>query len=188
MTDHEKEVVLSLYWNELPIGRKNAVTYDDLREMWNKDKRGVRQILHDLSLYDNGDNYVLIRSGKTRGFYKTDDLDEIAAYRKECLNKGRSVFAPVKKCNRVLNAGGGQLEIFNNLRAVREMRGLKQKNVCKQMREFDRAFDVSLLSKMENGVCLPTYEQTAKLAEIYGVQASDLVRADLSALDLFDAI
>lgn len=182
------ETHLSLYWEELPTGKENAVTYDDLREMWNKDKRQVRRILHDLSLYDNGDNYVLIRSGKTRGFYKTDDLDEIAAYRKECLNKGRSVFAPVKKCNRVLNAGGGQLEIFNNLRAVREALGMKQKTVCEKMKEFDRAFDVSLLSKMENGVCLPTHAQTAKLAEIYGVQASELVRVDLSAFDLFDAI
>lgn len=179
---------LELYWSEIPTGKENAVSYDDLREMWNKDKRTVRRILHELSCIDTGDNYVLIRSGKTRGFYKTDDLDEIAAYRKECLNKGRSVFAPVKKCNRVLNAGGGQLEIFNNLRAVREMRGMKQKTVCKQMKQFDRAFDVSLLSKMENGVCLPTYAQTAKLAEIYGVQASELVRADLSAVDLFDAI
>lgn len=182
------KTTLLLFWEEIPTGKKNALTYDDLREMWNKDKRSVRNILHELSCLDTGDNYILIRSGKTRGFYKTDDLDEIAAYRKECLNKGRSVFAPVKKCNRVLNACGGQLEIFNNLRAVREARGLKQKTVCKQMKQFDRAFDVSLLSKMENGVCLPTYAQTVKLAEIYGVQASDLVRADLSALDLFDAI
>jgi hypothetical protein len=176
------------YWHEIPIGKENAVTYDDLREMWNKDKREVRRILHNLSAFDNGDNYVLIRSGKTRGFYRTDDHAEIAAYRKECLNKGRSIFAPVKKCNRVLNDGGGQLEIFNNLRAVREALGMKQKTVCERMKEFDRAFDVSLLSKMENGVCLPTYAQTAHLAEIYGVQASELIGVDLYELDLFDAI
>lgn len=179
---------LELYWSEIPTGRANAVTYDDLRDMWNKDRREVRRILHELSCIDTGDDYVLIRSGKTRGFYKTDDLDEIAAYRKECLNKGRSIFAPVKKCNRVLNNGGGQLEIFNNLRTVRESLGMKQKTVCKQMREFDRAFDCSLLSKMENGVCLPTYAQTAKLAEIYGVQASELIGVDLYDLDIFDAI
>lgn len=182
------EKYLELYWSEMPIGKENAVSYDDLREMWSKDKRGVRQILHVLSLYDNGDNYVLIRSGKTRGFYKTDDPEEISAYRKECLNKGRSVFAPVKKCNRILKDGGGQLEFFNNLRAVREALGMKQKAVCKQMKQFDRAFDESLLSKMENGVCLPTYAQTVKLAEIYGVEASDLIKADLPALDLFNAI
>lgn len=176
------------FWEDIPTGRENAVSYDELGLIWGKCKREVRRLLHDLSLYDNGDNYVLIRSGKTRGFYKTDDLDEIAAYRKECLNKGRSIFAPVKKCNRVLNDGGGQLEIFNNLRAVRESLGMKQKTVCEQMKQFDRAFDVSLLSKMENGVCLPTYAQTAHLAEIYGVQASELIGVDLYELDLFDAI
>lgn len=184
MNDFER----AFYWDEIPIGKENAVTYDDLREMWHKCKREVRRLLHELSLYDNGDNYILIRSGKTRGFYKTDDLDEIAAYRKECINKGRSVFAPVKKCNRVLNDYGGQLEFFNNLRAVREALGMKQKTVCERMKEFDRAFDVSLLSKMENGVCLPTYAQTAHLAEIYGVQASDLIGVDLYDFDLFDAI
>lgn len=182
------DITLSLYWEELPIGKENAATYDDLREKWNKCKREVRRLLHDLSSFDNGDNYVLIRSGKTRGFYKTDDLDEIAAYRKECLNKGRSIFAPVKKCNRVLNDGGGQLEIFNNLRAVREALGMKQKTVCERMKEFDRAFDVSLLSKMENGVCLPTYAQTAKLAEIYGVEPCELVRVEILDFDIFDAI
>lgn len=182
------EITLLMYWEELPIGKHNAASYDELRLLWGKDKRTVRRILHDLSSIDTGDNYVLIRSGKTRGFYKTDDLDEIAAYRKECLNKGRSIFAPVKKCNRILNDGGGQLEIFNNLRAVREALGMKQKTVCEQMKEFDRAFDCSLLSKMENGVCLPTYAQTARLAEIYGVQASELVGVDLYDLDIFDAI
>lgn len=178
---------LELYWAELPIGKENAASYDDLRQLWVRDKRTVRRILHDLSLYDNGDDFVLIRSGKTKGFYRTDDPEEIAAYRRECLNKGRSIFAPVKKCNRVLNAGGGQFEMFNNLRAVREAQGMKQKAVCKRMKQYDRAFDVSLLSKMENGVCLPTYFQLSKLAEIYGVEPSELVRADLLALDLFAA-
>lgn len=179
---------LELYWSELPTGKENAASYDDLRALWGRDRRGVRQILHDLSLYDNGDDYVLIRSGKTRGFYKTDDPTEIAAYRQECLNKGRSVFAPVKKCNRVLNVGGGQIEMFNNLRNVREGLGMKQKTVCKQMKQYDHAFDEPLLSKMENGACLPTFYQLSKLAEIYGVEPSELVRADLLALDLFDAI
>lgn len=186
--DLQKRVTLESFWNALPTGKANAASYPVLMHAWSKSERETRRILHALSLYDNGDNYVLIRSGKTRGFYKTDDPAEIAAYRKECLNKGRSIFAPVKKCNRILRAGGGQLEIFNNLRAVREARGMMQKTVCEQMKQYDHSFDCSLLSKMENGVCLPTYAQTVKLAEIYGVEPSELVRADLLALDLFDAI
>ncbi len=94
--------LMEMYYNQIPIGKANAVDYPKLCAMWKVSIRTVRAILHELSLYDNGDDYVLIRSSKTKGFYKTDDKDEIAAYRKECLNKGRSVFAPVKKCNRIL--------------------------------------------------------------------------------------
>ena len=183
-----EKCMLEKFWVDIPTGKENAVTYSELCEMWKIGERMVRRILHDLSLFDNGDDFVLIRSSKTKGFYKTDDKGDITAYRKECLNKGRSVFAPVKKCNRVLYGATGQLELFNNLRAVREGLGLKQKEVCKQMKKYDRAFDVSLLSKMENGVCLPTGEQLTRLAHIYGCEPSELVRMDLPAFDLIDAI
>lgn len=179
---------LEVYWQDIPEGKENAVDYPTLCEMWGMKPRGVRGILHELSLYDNGDDFVLIRSGKTKGFYKTDDPDEIAAYRKECLNKGRSVFAPVKKCNRVLSADGKQCEMFNNLRAVRESRGMKQREVCQEMKKHDCAFDASLLSKMENGVCLPTFYQLSIMAQIYGVEPHELVRGEFPSLGVYTAI
>ena len=179
---------LELYWNELPIGRENAVDYPHLCERWDKCEREARRILHELSLYDNGDDFVLIRSGKSKGFYKTDNKDEIAAYRKECLNKGRSIFAPVKKCNRILKAESGQFELFNNLRTVRESCNISQAEVCRRMKEIDIHFDAPLLSKMENGVCLPTKKQTAKLAEIYGVEPSELIRLEIFDIDIIEAI
>lgn len=185
------EMLCEVYWSELPVGKENAVDYPTLCLMWGRTERAVRDILHELSRYDNGDDYVLIRSGKTKGFYKTNDKDEIAAYRRECLNKGRSVFAPVKKCNRVLailDAVGGQFEMFNNLRVVRESVGMKQKEVCALMKMYDPAFDESLLSKMENGVCLPTTAQTVKLARIYGVEPSELVRVYFPAEPLYNEI
>lgn len=171
--------LLRAYWDDIPVGKENAYTYDDLCYFWNCTERKARAILHELSLYDNGDNYILIRSSKGKGFYKTDDAAEIAAYKRECLNKGRSVFAPVKKINRVLNANAEQYSLTNNLRVVRESIGLKQSQVCAVMKQYDRAFDKSLLSKMENGVCLPTFYQLAKLAEIYACEPSELLRADL---------
>ena len=167
------------YWNDIHVGKENAITYDDLHDLWNCDKRKARAILHELSLYDNGDNYILIRSGSCKGFYKTDDENEIRAYKRECLNKGRSIFAPVKKINRVLSVDTTQYSLTNNLRVIREGKGIKQKDVCKRMREYDRAFDKSLLSKMENGVCLPTYYQLSKLAQILDCEPSELLTADL---------
>ena len=169
----------NLYWEDIPVGKENAITYETLCAMWNCDARTARARLHELSLYDNGDNYVLIRSGKCKGFYKTDDESEIQAYKRECLNKGKSIFAPVKKINRVLNANAEQYSLTNNLRVIRESKGLKQEGVCVIMKQYDKAFDKSLLSKMENGVCLPTYYQLSKLAEIYAVTPFELLHDDL---------
>jgi len=99
----------ALYWEQIPIGRENAIDYATLCGMWDCNERAARAIMHELSCYDNGDPYILIRSGKSKGFYRTDDPAEIEAYRRECLNKGRSIFAPVRKCNRLLAVDDAQL-------------------------------------------------------------------------------
>lgn len=176
-----------LYYNDIPVGAENAVDYPTLCEKWGKNERTVRAILHELSYYDNGDNYVLIRSASGKGFYKTDDLQAIEAYKKECWNKGRSTFAPLRKINRILknDTKALQTSIFNNLKAVRLEKGLSQPAVVKAMKEYDAAVDVPMLSRMENGAILPTPYQLAKFAEIYGVQPCDLVAIEESALDIF---
>lgn len=104
---------LEEYWQQIPIGKQNAVSYAFLQSLWGmSDKRKVRNRLHELSGYDNGDPYVLIRSSKNRdGFYRTDDADEISAFRLETLHKGRSTFAPIRKCNRILAIPKGQMAL-----------------------------------------------------------------------------
>lgn len=170
---------LEIYWNDIPIGKENAITYDELCVMWECSNREARAILHELSAYDNGDDFILIRSGGCRGFYKTDDEAVIKAYKKECLNKGRSVFAPVKKINRVLNADISQYSFDNNMRVVRVGKGLKQRQIVKAMKKYDPNFDISLLSKMENSVCMPTYYQLSKLALVMGCEPSELITGQL---------
>lgn len=177
-----------LYWNDIPIGKEFAIPYAGLCLLWGVGKRKVRAILHDLSLYDNGDNYILIRSSKNGGgFYKTNDPAELKAYRKECLNKGRSNFAPVKKINRVLNSQSDDLQasIFNNLKLVRLAAGLKQDDVVAQIRAYDPHIDAPMLSKFENGFCMPTPYQLAHLSRIYGVQPNELVRIDDDAIGIY---
>lgn len=179
-----------LYWQDIPVGAENAVTYDDLREAWGKDKRTVRAILHDLSAEDNGDNYVLIRSGHGKGFYKTDDEAVITAYKQECLNKGRSNFAPIKKINRILkgNADALQCSVFNNIKGVRLSKHMSQPQVCKIMNERGCSIDVPMLSRMENGVFLPPPYYLAVMAEIFACEPSELVMVDLRVLDIYAAI
>lgn len=98
-----------LFWSQIPIGKENAIDYTALCNMWDCNERTARLILHELSSIDNGDDYILIRSGKNKGFYRTDNQEEIEMYRREVLSKGRSIFAPVRKCNRILRKDDTQL-------------------------------------------------------------------------------
>ena len=173
-----EKIKLEFYWNDIPIGKENAINYSELIERWRLTERQVRRILHELSSFDNGDDYVLIRSASGKGFYRTDDLLTIKSYKKECLNKGKSLFAPVKKINRILNENISQIEFENNLRVYREKKGLKQSEVCLKMKAIDSAFDNSILSKMENNVCFPTPFQVAKLAEIYECSPDELINSN----------
>lgn len=166
---------LNVFWEDIPVGKENAITYAELCELWQCAERQARETLHSLSRYDNGDNYILIRSSSCKGFYRTDDESEIKAYKRECLNKGRSVFAPVKKINRVLNANAEQYSFENNMRVIREGAGLTQGQVCAEMQKHSKGFDKSLLSKIENSVILPTPYQVILLAKIYGVEPLELV-------------
>lgn len=179
--------MLDKLWQDIPTGKNNAITYTELCSLWQCTERTAREHLHELSLYDNGDDYILIRSSKGKGFYKTDDENEIKAYKKECLNKGRSIFAPVKKINRVLNVNAEQYSLSNNLRVIRESREMKQGEVCKIMKKHYRAFDKSILSKIENSVILPTPHQLLLLSQIYGVEPSELLTVDFILLNYKNA-
>lgn len=95
------ENTLAFYWNTIPVGANNAVDYPTLCSLWKCSERYVRRILHRLSCHDNGDDFILVRSAKGRGFYKTDDPEQIEAYRAECLNRGKSILAALKKINRI---------------------------------------------------------------------------------------
>lgn len=167
------------YWHMIPVGRNNAVEYPALVEVWGMCERAVRKILHELSQIDNGDDYVLIRSSKSKGFYRTDDKEDIATYRAECLRKGKSIFSAVKKCNRILRTDTTQYSLDNNLRTVRDGRKMLLNDVCARMRKYGKVIDAPMLSKMENSVCLPTPEVLSILAQIYGCEPSELIKADL---------
>lgn len=167
-------VNLEGYWNTIPVGKENAVSYEELCKLWGVNPRAARSTLHKLSTYDNGDDYVLIRSSRGSGFYRTDNKELITLYRRECLNRGRNTFAPLKKIDRVLNANNEQFTFMNNLRVIRESKGMTQKYVCRMIRGIDE----SLLSKMENGVVLPTPNLLHHLARLYSVQANELVEMD----------
>ena len=173
-----KEEEIKKYLDTIPIGKENAISYMMLCLAWKVNPRQARAIMHQLDLYDNGDELILIRSSKGDGFYRTDDREEIKRYRLECLNKGRSCFAPVKKMNRILKddlIGSNTINFFNNLKNIRLSKGLKQTEVVEKMKDLEPNIDVSLLSKFENSVCTPTPNQLLILASIYECSPTDLI-------------
>lgn len=102
---------LQEFWDSIPIGRANRLTYSDFCDKWGVNRRCVRHIMHMLSEFDSGDGYVLIRSSQCRGFYKTNDADEIERYRREIISRAVNTFAPLKKINRVLGENENQMVI-----------------------------------------------------------------------------
>lgn len=172
---------LSAYWESIPTGRTNAASYADLCYMWGCSERRARAIMHELSLYDSGDDFILIRSSSVSGFYRTDNRAEIEAYKRECLARGRSNFAPIKKINRVLNANESQFSIENNLRVRREDAGLTQGEVCEKLKM--PVLDKFLLSKMENNLCLPTPYQLEQLSDLYGCETAELIDTSIYTIE-----
>lgn len=170
------------YWRTIPVGKENAITYPRLEMLWGVGERRVREMLAELSRYDNGDNYILIRSSGSAGFYRTDDPDDIAAYKRECHSRATKTFAPLKKINRVLRgldvAGGINYSLLNNIQCKRQERGLSQADVCRRLRDMGIMSDVSLLSKIENGYALPTPAQLSAMADVFACDPSELVGID----------
>lgn len=99
------------YWNDIPVGKENAIKYRELMALWGMSKRGVRAKLYDLSKEDNSDKFVLIRSSFGKGFYRTDDKEEIERFKREVMSRACNTFAPLKKINRILGEDENQMII-----------------------------------------------------------------------------
>lgn len=78
----------------IPIGAENAATYKELSVAWGVDPRTVRRIMHDLSVVMPPDGYVIIRSSRGKGFYRTKDIPQINMYRKEIINRAHNTLIP----------------------------------------------------------------------------------------------
>lgn len=152
------------YYGDIPKGKDNEISKADLMRRWNMSERMVRRIIQELRAADFADNYVIISSSSGKGYYKSDRLDEIAAFKKEVTNRGRHTFLPLRKVNRIL---AGSMPLVNNLQEIRKAKGITNTEAVDYVRRVDPNFDKSILSKIENGRCGPTNQQLAMLAELY---------------------
>lgn len=85
----------------IPVGKANAVSKIKLCEHFDVDERTIRKHIAELRNTDNGDNYIIISSSHYKGYYKTDNLEEIEQFEREVLNRGKHTFYPLVKVRRV---------------------------------------------------------------------------------------
>lgn len=89
-------------YNDIPIGSKNAITRAELSRKWKCSDRDARRIIADLRAVDNGDDYIIVSHSSSKGYYRTNDVEEITHFRNEQGKRARKHFLPFKKINRVL--------------------------------------------------------------------------------------
>ena len=94
------------YYSEIPIGKENAVSRYRLAANWHVSERRVRKIIQELRAADFGDEYVIVSSSHGRGYYRTDNLEEIEKFKREVVNRAKHTFLPLKKVNRILGHAG----------------------------------------------------------------------------------
>lgn len=92
----------------IPVGRDNAVTREELCQLWGMSDRNVRRTIAILRLEDNGDGYVIIsHSGAGRGYYRSNDPEDIRWYWNEQNRRCCEIRATLKKAERILKGVNG---------------------------------------------------------------------------------
>ena len=66
-----------------------------------------------------------------------------------------------------------------HLKAAREAAGIKQKETLSILRQVEPRVDKPMVSKYENGVCIPTPSQLSALCALYGCPLSELYGAGI---------
>lgn len=93
-----------LYENDIPVGKENAVTRAQLAKKWGVDDRTVRYRIAAMRAEDNGDDYIIVSHsrGGVKGYYRTDNPEEIRHFFMETKKRAINTFKPLKKMRRVL--------------------------------------------------------------------------------------
>ncbi|MGN0694549.1 MAG: hypothetical protein ACI4LK_06545 [Lentihominibacter sp.] len=174
-------------YDDIPIGKRHAISREQLQELWGLSERGVRKVIAELRQEDNGDDYVLVSTSSGKGYYRTRNIDEIELYKKETMNRARHTFAPLKKVNRILSEheADNQMEFtpVNNLRAARKEAGLTARAVVEVIRrDAVPKFNAYDMSRIENNRCYPTSSQLLIMSRLYRKSPSELTGMEMAQI------
>lgn len=142
-----------------------------------------RRLTKDIqAINDSDDVDVIIISNTVKGIKIANEEEFDRQIKKEYS----AVFRKLRRIRKKERKGrkAGQMYISDNgtlaevtpfeqkpygvyLGAVRKEKGIKAQDVVTAMKAIDNRFDGSLLSKIENGLCLPTEEMAMALTILY---------------------
>jgi len=163
------------YYESIPIGRQNAVSRLELSILWNVSDRWVRRIIKDLRASDNGDDFVIVSTSHQSGYYRSNERDDIILFKEEVSKRAKHTFIPLRKVNRILGVHEEQASFTNNLKMARMEAKLKGDDVIPYFKKIDPRFDKSLLSKIENGLCMPNPNQLVIMSKLYNKTIEELI-------------
>lgn len=84
------------YKNSIPIGKENAISKEQLCRKWGMSERRVRLIIkelqEDIFLYEENPKYQIVSFSSSKGFYRTDKVEDIKHVKNECRKRGDSLY------------------------------------------------------------------------------------------------
>lgn len=89
----------------IPFGRENAVTRTELRRITGKSDRKIREEIEQA----RREGHIIINNQDGRGYYRTDDPDEIARQYRQQRRRAMSILAQQKYMRRLLKAAGREV-------------------------------------------------------------------------------
>lgn len=89
--------------NDIPIGRKNAISRAALAAKWGCSDRMARRYISELRCVED-ERYVIVShsNGGVCGYYRTDDPNDIEYFLLEMTKRARNTFRPLRQARRVL--------------------------------------------------------------------------------------
>ena len=80
----------------IPYGKENAVSRDELARRTGMGDRQLRREISRLRREDDETNIMIVSTSDGRGYYRTDNIDEIEHFVREMCNRIRSIIEAIR--------------------------------------------------------------------------------------------
>lgn len=80
----------------IPFGRENAISRSDLSRITGLSDRKTRSCIAKLRAQDDGTNIVIVSTSRGRGYYRTDNPEEIDGFIRDMLSRVTQTLNAIK--------------------------------------------------------------------------------------------